>query len=119
MNPHQETPNHTGNEPRFAPIDGRALSSRGSVSMLVPCCGQLEHTRLCVASLLHHTRKPFELIFLDIGSFDGTKEFLAGVGVAASVGVEVVRATTDLSIPDACSEAFARAQGDMLVLLNN
>ncbi len=63
----------------------------GLVSVVIPCCGQMEYTKLCVASLLRHTRKPFELVFLDIGSLDGTREFLAGVALAAAVRVESAR----------------------------
>jgi GT2 family glycosyltransferase len=89
------------------------------VSILVTCCGQLEYTKLCVPSLFRHSRLPFELIFLDIGSLDGTAEYLAGVAVAARVRVEVVRTLTDAGIPAACKEALARARGEFLVLLNN
>jgi GT2 family glycosyltransferase len=95
------------------------LAPPGLVSVLVPCCGQLEYTKLCVPSLLRHSRKPYELIFLDIGSLDGTAEYLAGVQAAAAVRVEVVRTATDLGIPQACTEALAQARGQCLVLLNN
>jgi GT2 family glycosyltransferase len=89
------------------------------VSVLVPCCGQLEYTKLCVPSVLHHSRSPYELIFLDVGSLDGTAEYLAGVQAAAAVRVEMVRAATDLGIAEAVREALARARGEYLVLLNN
>jgi GT2 family glycosyltransferase len=92
---------------------------RGLVSLLVPCCGQLEYTRLLVPSLLRHTFTPFELIFLDVGSLDGTADYLAGVQAAARVRVEIVRTPTDLGLPAACREALARARGDEVVLLNN
>src|SRR6266699_639409 len=62
---------------------------------------------------------PFELIFLDVGSLDGTAEYLAGIAAAAPVPVEVVRAATDLDIGRACAEALRRARGEFLVLLNN
>jgi hypothetical protein len=52
-------------------------SPTGLTSVLIPCCGQLEYTKLCVPSLLKHSRQPFELVFLDIGSLDGTAEYLA------------------------------------------
>ncbi len=94
-------------------------SSPGLVSILVPCCGMLEYTKLCVPSLLKQSRPPFELIFLDIGSLDGTAEYLAGLAAAAPVRVEVVRTATDLGINEVCQEALARARGDYLVLLNN
>jgi GT2 family glycosyltransferase len=95
------------------------LTPPGLVSILVPCCGQLEYTKLCVPSLLRHSRQPYELIFLDIGSLDGTAEYLAGLAAAATIPVEIVRTATDLGIPTACQEALTRARGEYLVLLNN
>jgi GT2 family glycosyltransferase len=101
------------------PAHPRGARPQGLVSVLVPCCGQLEYTKLCVPSLLRHTAPPYELVFLDIGSLDGTAEYLAGVAAAAPVRVELVRTATDLGIPAACQEALARARGEFLVLLNN
>jgi GT2 family glycosyltransferase len=95
------------------------LSPQGLVSILIPCCGQLEYTKLCVPSVLRHSRKPFEIIFLDIGSLDGTAEYLAGVKAAAQVRVEIVRAATDLDLGKAVKEALALAHGEYLALLNN
>jgi GT2 family glycosyltransferase len=91
----------------------------GLASILVPCCGQLEYTKLCVPSLLRHTRQPFELIFLDIGSLDGTAEYLAGIAAASQIRVEVVRTPTDLGISQAVQDALKQARGEYLVLLNN
>ena len=86
-------------------------SPSGLVSILIPCCGQLEYTRLCIPSVLRYSRKPFELIFLDIGSLDGTREFIAGIAAAAGVRVEVVRTPTDLGVADAVQEAVELARG--------
>ena len=62
------------------------------VSILVPCCGMLEYTKLLIPSILRHTRPPYELIFIDIGSLDGTAEYLAGVAtIHPTIRVEVVR----------------------------
>src|SRR5260370_26637348 len=94
-------------------------SPSGLVSILIPCCGQLEYTRLCVPSVLRYSRKPFELIFLDIGSLDGTREFIAGITAAGGVRVEVVRTPTDLGIGDAVQEAVKLARGEFVLLLNN
>jgi GT2 family glycosyltransferase len=91
----------------------------GLVSIIVPCCGQLEYTKLCLASVLRHSREPFELICLDIGSLDGTAEYLAGVAAAAKVPVEVVRSETDLDLGEAVRDALGRAKGEYIVLLNN
>ncbi len=96
-------------------------SSPGLVSILMPCVGMLEYTRLAVPSLLRHSRMPIELICLDIGSLDGTAEYLAGLrdGLAGRVRVEVCRAATDLDISAACQGALERARGEYVCLLNN
>jgi hypothetical protein len=66
-------------------------SPPGLVSIVIPCCGMLEYTRLCVPSVLRCSREPFELIALDIGSLDGTAEYLAGLrdGLASRMRVEI------------------------------
>src|SRR5712692_1332531 len=93
----------------------------GLVSIVVPCCGMLEYTKLCVPSVLKHSRPPFELIFVDIGSLDGTAEYLAGLqaGLAGHIRIEIVRTPTDLGLRDACREALRRTLGEFVVLLNN
>jgi GT2 family glycosyltransferase len=89
------------------------------VSVIVPCCGQLEYTRLCVPSLLRHSRRPYELIFVDIGSLDGTPDYLAGVADTAPVRVEIVRVPAESEFHDACTEGLTRARGEFVVWLNN
>jgi GT2 family glycosyltransferase len=90
------------------------------VSILIPCCGMLEYTKLLIPSLLHYTRAPYELIFLDIGSLDGTAEYLAGFAAGQpQMRIEVVRTPTDLGIADASKEAIGKVRGEYVVLLNN
>jgi GT2 family glycosyltransferase len=93
----------------------------GLVSIIIPCCGMLDYTKLCVPSVRRHSRTPFELIFLDIGSLDGTAEYLAGLreGLANRVRVEICRAATDLHIPEAVEDALQAARGEYVCLLNN
>jgi GT2 family glycosyltransferase len=112
-------PNPPGRDPVPQEQPVSVLSAAGLASILVPCCGQIEYTKLCVAALLRHTRPPFELIFVDIGSLDGTAEYLSGVAAASQVRVEVVRTPTDLGIAQAVQDAIERARGEYLVLVNN
>ena len=65
----------------------------------------LEYTMLCVPSILKHSRPPFELIFLDVGSLDGTLAYLKGIKAASQVRVEIVRTRADIGLSDACKEA--------------
>ena len=53
--------------------------SPGLASVIIPCWNQLEFTRQCIAALMRHTRAAWELILIDNGSTDGTKDYLAGV----------------------------------------
>ncbi len=90
------------------------------VSIVIPCCGMLEYTQMCLPSILKHTRMPYELIFLDIGSLDGSADFLAGLALGLQqVRVETVRTPTDLGIPKACRDAVEKCRGEFIVLLNN
>jgi GT2 family glycosyltransferase len=95
------------------------LALSGLVSIIVPCCGQLEFTRFCVPGILRNSPAPFELLFLDVGSVDGTAEYLVGLKAGATVAIEVVRTVTDLDIGAGCEEVLARAKGEYIVLLNN
>src|SRR5262249_16930813 len=78
-----------------------------------------EFTRLCVPRLLRHSRQPFEIIFVDAGSLDGTAEFLAGVAAAALIHVGVVHTPSELALPLACQQGVAQAHGPFIVLLSN
>jgi GT2 family glycosyltransferase len=104
--------------PQEQPVS--VASPAGLASILIPCCGQLEYTRLCLPGLLKHTRPPFELIFIDAGSLDGTAVYLSGFAAGASgLRVEVVRTPTDLGLGQAVQQALSRARGEFIVLVNN
>jgi GT2 family glycosyltransferase len=105
----------------MAKVDISVASTPGLVSIVIPCCGMLEYTKLCVPSVLKHSRPPFELIFLDIGSLDGTAAYLDGLkaGLRGEIRVDVVRTETDLGLKDACRDALRRTLGEYVVLLNN
>jgi GT2 family glycosyltransferase len=88
-------------------------------SVIVPCFNQLEFTRLCLAALFRHTRRPWELVVVDNGSADGTPHYLAGIRDAAPVRVEVLTNPENRGFPAACNQGMKAARGDYLVLLNN
>jgi GT2 family glycosyltransferase len=90
------------------------------VSLIILCCDQLEITRLCVESVLANTRRPFELIFVDNGSADGTPEYLAGLTThPAPARVEVIRNDTNRGYPAGCNQGLVAARGPFVLFLNN
>jgi GT2 family glycosyltransferase len=91
----------------------------GLASIIVPCCGQLGFTRLCFASLVRHTRKPWELVVIDNGSTDGSAAYLAGVQDTAPVPVTIVSNARNLGFPAAVNQGLRVARGEYLILLNN
>ncbi len=69
------------------------------------------------ASALH--RSPCELIVVNNGSTDGTRDYLAGVQDAAAVPVTVIGNSSNVGFPAAINQGLVRARGEYLVLLNN
>ena len=97
----------------------RDLPSAGLTSIIIPCWGQLEFTRQCLAALKSHTRRPWELIIVDNGSTDGTPDYLAGVSDMANMPVTVITNATNRGFPAAVNQGLKAARGEYLVLLNN
>ena len=83
-------------------------------SIIVLSWNQLEYTRLCVASILRHTPQPFELIFVDNASSDGTVDFLRTVPNS-----KLVINSANLGFAGGNNQGLAIAEGDFVVLLNN
>jgi GT2 family glycosyltransferase/tetratricopeptide (TPR) repeat protein/glycosyltransferase involved in cell wall biosynthesis len=105
-------------------------------SIILVTHNQLEHTRLCIESIVKHTVEPYELIVIDNGSMDGTaryvKEAIGGARGVGSVdkqspvvaGMRPVRLTLAVNaenrgFPAAVNQGIRAATGRQLVLLNN
>jgi GT2 family glycosyltransferase len=100
--------------------DTRATSSHPRLAtVIVPCWNQLEFTRQCITALVRSTRRPWELIVVNNGSTDGTREYLAGVQDAAAVPVTVIANSTNVGFPAAINQGLVQARGEYLILLNN
>ena len=88
-------------------------------SIIVVAIDGLPFTRLSVESVLEQTEAPpFELIVVDNGSSDGTREYLERL-VDLDGRVRVIRNDENRGFVRAVNQGLADARGETLVLLNN
>lgn len=78
------------------------------VSIVIPVCNGIEFTKKCYDSILRHTSQPYEIIIVDNGSTDGTKEAFETISLPENVG-----------FGGACNVGITAAQGEYIVILNN
>ena len=86
-------------------------------SIIIPVFNNLALTKQCLESIYENTDVPHEIIIVDNGSNDGTRDYL--FRVEADAGVRVVYNPSNLGFAKACNQGARAAQGDYLVFLNN
>lgn len=86
----------------------------GLTSVVVLTRDQLAYTRECVDSVRRLTDEPYEFVFVDNASSDGTADFLRGVP-----GARVIVNAENRGFPAAANQGIAAARGDQILLLNN
>lgn len=85
------------------------------VSIVIPACNQFHLTYHCLASLLlAPNATPFEVILVDDGSTDRTREITQLVS-----GITCLRNEEPSGFVHACNRGAEAARGDYVVLLNN
>ena len=89
-------------------------------SLIILCHNQLPYTRLCLHSVLRHTRAPYELVLVDNASTDDTPAYLEELrGRPGPVRVVVQRNATNRGFPAGCNQGLAQCRGRYVVFLNN
>lgn len=87
-------------------------------SIIIPVYNKLDFTRKCLEKIIEHgSRHTFEIIVVDNGSQDGTKEFLqklAGKKLVCPVFNQKNR-----GFARACNQGGDKARGKYLIFLNN
>jgi GT2 family glycosyltransferase/glycosyltransferase involved in cell wall biosynthesis len=85
------------------------------VSIVVPVYNKIAYTVACLRSLAQHADPtPFEVIVVDDGSSDATREQLAQIE-----GVRTVRNAQNLGFVGSCNAGAAQARGEFVFFLNN
>jgi GT2 family glycosyltransferase/tetratricopeptide (TPR) repeat protein/2-polyprenyl-3-methyl-5-hydroxy-6-metoxy-1,4-benzoquinol methylase len=97
-------------------IDARPVVTRerGLTSVVILTHDQIVYTRQCVESILRLTDEPYELVFVDNASSDGTVDYLRSIP-----GATLIVNDTNRGFPAAANQGIAAARGEYVLLLNN
>ncbi|HVT44055.1 MAG TPA: glycosyltransferase [Thermoanaerobaculia bacterium] len=99
-------------------IEAGVAACHPKASIIVITFGNLEHTRLCLASLEEKTLYPgHEVIVIDNASEDGTQEYLRTLERRGSI--RAILNETNRGFAAAVNQGLAAAEGESLVILNN
>jgi GT2 family glycosyltransferase len=88
--------------------------TRPLTSIVILTLDQLAYTTQCVDGIIRHTPEPYELVFVDNGSTDGTLEYLRSLSNAV-----VIDNDSNLGFGAGCNQGIAASRGERILLLNN
>jgi FkbM family methyltransferase len=89
-------------------------ADHGLTSIIILTHNQLPYTRQCVESIRRRTDEPYELIFVDNASTDGTPDYLRSLG-----NVICILNPENRGFPAAANQGLKVAGGRQILLLNN
>lgn len=84
------------------------------IAIVIPVFNQLHYTKGCLESLWKTTPKDVQIVVVNNGSTDGTKEFLAGLS-----GIHVIQNENNLGCAPAWNQGVKALNADWTVVLNN
>ena len=90
------------------------IPKAGLTSIVLVTYNELPYTKLCLDSIRRYTQLPYEIIFVDNASSDGTIDFLR-----QQQDVQLIENTTNRGFPAAVNQAIEVAKGEQVLLLNN
>ena len=90
------------------------MSQPPVTSIVILTRNEIAYTRACVESIQRLTPEPFEFVFVDNGSTDGTVEYLRGID-----GAVVNENDANLGFGGGCNQGIAASTGERILLLNN
>lgn len=89
------------------------MSAESLTSIIIPTYNGLHLLSECVDSIRRHTDRPYEIIVVDNGSTDGTKEYCERERLI------LIALPENHGFPAACNKGLTVAAGEQLLLLNN
>jgi GT2 family glycosyltransferase len=89
------------------------MTASARASLVIAVWNQLDYTRRCLSSIEQWTNPPYEVIIVDNGSTDGTKEFLR------TVKATVITNEKNLGCAKAWNQGIQAGRGEVIGILNN
>ena len=90
------------------------IPNYGLTSIVIVTHNQLDYTKQCVESVRRYTDEPYEMIFVDNGSTDGTAEYLESIP-----NTKVIKNHENRGFPAAANRGIQASSGKQVLLLNN
>lgn len=104
-----------GYAPGFQEGTVRFGEQLNATSIIIPTFNQKDYLVQCIESIRAHTTLPYELIVVDNGSTDGTREYLLQQGRSIRYWIN----GTNKGFAGAINQGLMMAKGDTLLILNN
>lgn len=111
----------TADEPGMQAVVPRAAvrpEEPAVASIVILTLNQWDYTQQCLESVFTYSTVPFEVIIVDNGSTDGTRDHLRALA-SKEPRLRVVFNEANMGFAHGCNQGIAMAEGDVVVLLNN
>lgn len=88
------------------------------VSLIILTYNRLDVTKDCLESIRRHTPQPHEIIIVDNGSSDGSRQWLRE-RQSEQPTIKLIENSENLGFSAGCNQGIRAASGEYLLLLNN
>jgi len=83
-------------------------------AIIIPCKDGLQYTKRCLRSIVNNTKAPHEIIIVDDGSTQKTKDYLKQIK-----GITLILNNKNLGFPRSCNLGIRAVKSEFFVIMNN
>jgi len=91
---------------------------KGLTSIIILTFNEIKYTKQCFDSITKYTSEPYEIVFIDNGSTDGTVKWLRELAIK-NQNIKIFENKTNLGFAKGCNQGINLASGEYVLLLNN